>query len=120
MELRFKDKVALITDSLEIAGTDITEGEMSGTLFIVEDGVCKLRDRSAFAGSVATADRLIEVMVRKCGYSVEESVKMLTEVPAKIMRLPKGRIEKGFDGDIVVMNEDLQVERVFVGGKLVK
>ena len=120
VKIKGQDKVALITDSLEIAGTDITEGEMSGTLFIVEDGVCKLRDRSAFAGSVATADRLIEVMVKECGYSVEESVKMLTEVPAKIMRLPKGRIEKGFDGDIVVMNEDLQVERVFVGGKLVK
>lgn len=68
------DKVALITDSLEIAGTDIKEGVMSGTPFIVEDGVCKLKDRSAFAGSVATANGLIRVMVNDCGYSIPEAV----------------------------------------------
>ena len=121
VKVKGQDKVALITDSLEIAGTDVTEGEMSGTLFIVEDGVCKLRDRSAFAGSVATADRLIEVMVRECGYSVSEAVKMLTEIPAKIMRLEsKGRLAEGFDADLVVMNGDFAVESVFVGGKKVK
>ena len=114
------DKVALITDSLEIAGTDVTEGEMSGTLFIVEDGVCKLRDRSAFAGSVATADRLVEVMVKECGYSIEDAVKMLSEVPAKIMRLNKGKLQGGFDADVAVLGEDLCVEGVFVAGKRVK
>ena len=43
-----EDRVALITDSLDIAGTDIKEGVMSGVEFVVEDGVCKLKDRTAF------------------------------------------------------------------------
>lgn len=120
VKIKGSDKVALITDSLEIAGTSVTEGEMSGTLFIVEDGVCKLRDRSAFAGSVATADRLIEVMVKECGYSVEESVKMLTEIPAKILGINKGRLQTGFDADVVVLDDGLCVESVFVAGKQVK
>ncbi len=110
------DKVALITDSLEIAGTDITEGVMSGTEFIVEDGVCKLKDRSAFAGSVATADRLIRVM-KKCGFTIPQAVKMMTEVPAKILKLNKGSLREGYDADIIVFDEDINVTDVFVNGK---
>lgn len=119
VKIKGTDKVALITDSLEIAGTDVKSGEMSGTKFIVEDGVCKLCDRSAFAGSVATADRLIQVMVNECGFSVCDAVKMLSEVPAKIFRLNKGELKEGFDADLVVMGEELQVEEVFVGGRQV-
>ncbi len=120
VKLKGEDRVALITDSLEIAGTDITEGVMSGTEFIVEDGVCKLKDRSAFAGSVATADRLIRVMTKECGYSVSTAVKMLTEVPAKILKLNKGRLTPNYDADIIVFDEAVTVENIFVGGKKVK
>ena len=117
IKVKGADKVALITDSLEIAGTDITEGEMSGTPFIVEDGVCKLKDRSAFAGSVATADRLIEVMTKECGFAVAEAVEMLTAVPAKILKLAKGSLQKGYDADIVVFDNEITVSDVFVGGE---
>ena len=120
VKIKGADKVALITDSLEIAGTDITEGVMSGTAFIVEDGVCKLKDRSAFAGSVVTADRLIQVMMKECGYSVVEAVKMLTEVPAKILGVNKGKLAAGYDADIAVFDENVCVSDVFVGGKKAK
>lgn len=114
IKIKGTDKVALITDSLEIAGTDVKSGTMSGTDFIVEDGVCKLKDRSAFAGSVATADVLIRTLVRDCGYTVPTAVKMMTEVPAKILRLNKGVLQKGKDADFVVFDEDINVEYVFV------
>lgn len=110
------DKVALITDSLEIAGTDVKEGVMSGTEFIVEEGVCKLKDRSAFAGSVATSDRLVRVMTGECGFNIVESVKMLTEIPAKILNLNKGKLSCGYDADIIAFDEDINVSDVFVGG----
>lgn len=113
------DKVALITDSLEIAGTDITEGVMSGTEFIVEDGVCKLKDRSAFAGSVATADRLIRTFVKDCAVAVPAAVKMLTKIPAEILKVNKGALAPGKDADIVVFDEDITVKQVFLAGKKV-
>lgn len=119
VKLKGADKVALITDSLEIAATDIKEGVMSGTEFIVEDGVCKLKDRTAFAGSVATADRLISVMVNECGYDIPFAVKMMTEVPARILGINKGTLAKGKDADIVVFDESINIEKVFVGGKAV-
>ena len=111
------DRVALITDSLEIAGTAIREGVMSGTEFIVEDGVCKLKDRSAFAGSVATADKLIKTLVRECDISVPTAVKMLTKVPAEILGINKGTLEEGKDADIVVLDNGLSVTQVFLAGK---
>ena len=119
VKIKGADKVALITDSLHIAGTDIKEGEMSGTKFIVEDGVCKLIDRSAFAGSVATADALIRVMTRECGYDVPTAVKMMTEVPSGILGLNKGSISPGRDADVVVFDEKINVSSVFVGGRKV-
>ena len=120
VKIKGADKVALITDSLEIAGTDITEGEMSGTPFIVEDGVCKLKDRSAFAGSVATADRLIRVMVDECGFAVTDAVEMLTKVPAEILGVKKGSIVEGYDADFVVFDENITVTDVFVNGAKIK
>lgn len=117
IKIKGSDRVILITDSLEIAGTDIKSGVMSGTEFIVEDGVCKLKDRSAFAGSVATANNLIQTLVNSCGFEIPVAVKMLTEVPAKIMGVNKGVIANGKDADIIVFDEDIKITNVFVGGQ---
>ena len=117
VKIKGTDKVALVTDSLEIAGTDIKEGVMSGTEFIVEDGVCKLKDRSAFAGSIAMADCLIKTLVKDCGYSIPAAVKMLTEVPAEILKIRKGKLSQNYDADIIVFDEGIQISDVFVSGE---
>ena len=119
IKVKGEDKVALITDSLDIADTDITEGVMSGTEFIVEDGICKLKDRSAFAGSVATADRLVRVMTKECGYEIPMAVKMITEIPARILKVNKGEISVGRDADIIVFDDDINIKSVFVDGRAV-
>ena len=90
---------------------------MCDTPFIIEDGVCKLKDRSAFAGSIATADKLIRVLVKECGYDVCRAVKMLTEVPARILKVNKGVLAEGYDADIVCFDDDVNVSAVYVAGK---
>ena len=117
VKVKGSDRVALITDSLEIAATDVKEGVMSGTEFIVEEGVCRLKDRSAFAGSVATADRLIRVMVKDCGYEIPLAIKMMTQIPAKILGINKGELALGKDADIVVFDDDINIEKAFVAGR---
>lgn len=117
VKVKGANKVALITDSLHIAGTDIREGIMGGTAFIVEDGVCKLQDRTAFAGSVATANQLLRFAVQDCGFDMVTAVSMLTAVPAGILHLPKGRIEVGLDADLAVFDENYTVSHVFVKGE---
>jgi N-acetylglucosamine-6-phosphate deacetylase len=119
IKIKGTDKVALVTDSLEIAGTDITEGSMAGVDFIVEDGVCKLRDRSAFAGSIATADRLIRFISKDCEFDICEAVKMMTAVPADLLGINKGKIDTGYDADLVVFDDDVNIEAIFVNGKMI-
>jgi len=119
VKIKGSDRVVLITDSLAVAGSSIRRGTMCGTDFIVEDGVAKLPDRSAFAGSVATADVLIRTLVQQCGFDLPESVKMLTAVPAQLMKLNKGEIRAGWDADLIVFDESIHVSDVFVMGKKV-
>lgn len=120
VKIKGKEKTALITDSLAIAGTDIRAGTMSGTDFIVEDDVCKLKDRSAFAGSVATPERLLAVLTHACGFSLADAVYMASTTPANILSLPnKGRICAHADADLVILNENLSVDSVFVLGRKV-
>ena len=108
------DRVAAVTDSLCVAGSDAKEGVMSGVSYIVEDGIAKLSDRSAFAGSVATADVLLRVLVNECGFTLSEASTMLSATPARLFGLNKGKIEVGLDSDIVVLNKDFEVQQVFV------
>lgn len=117
VKIKGQEKVALVTDSLSIAGTDIREGVMSGTEFIVEDGVCKLKDRSAFAGSIATANRLIKTLTTDCGYNIIDAVKMMTKVPAEICNISKGKLERGKDADIVVFDDEIKIKTIFVNNK---
>jgi len=120
LKVKGTDRVALITDSLSIAGTDVKRGRMQATDYIIEDGVCKLCDRSAFAGSIATADRLIRVMVNDVHIDIKDAVKMLTKVPAELLKLNKGTLLEGYDADIVVFDKDINIDKVVVNGKLVK
>ncbi|MBP3381802.1 MAG: amidohydrolase family protein, partial [Clostridia bacterium] len=113
------DNVVLCTDALPVTGTDATQTFVGGVACIVEDGVCKLQDRTAFAGSIATADRLLRFCVQDVGLPIEDVSKMLSATPARLLGLPKGKLADGWDADIVVLNDDLMVHAVFAGGKRV-
>ncbi len=118
------DRTALVTDSMRGAG--MPEGECimgsleSGHRVIIEDGVAKLPDRSAFAGSVATMDRLVKNMVRLANATLVDSVKMATETPARIVGLTdRGTLEIGKRADIVFFDDDFRVSRTIVAGRTV-
>ena len=114
------ERTCLITDALACAASD------SQTAFdsrvIIEDGVCKLADRSALAGSVATMDRLIRTMVQKAEIPLEDAVRMASETPARLMGVydRKGSLQRGKDADIQILDKDLNVRAVWAMGKLVE
>ena len=77
--------------------------------FIIEDGVAKLADRTAFAGSIATSDQLLQRTVA-AGIPLADTVKMMTETPANIMGLKtKGKIAKGYDAQFTVFDKNLNI-----------
>ena len=117
-KIKGADGIIAVTDSLSLAGTDVKSGRMSFTDFIIEDGVCKLLDRSAFAGSIATADVLVRVLTKEVGLPITDAVKLVSENPAKMMGLSeKGSLSVGKDADVVVFDADVNVKSVFVSGE---
>lgn len=116
-KLKGSHRVALVTDSLLCAGVD-AEGMVEGTGFLIEDGVCKMPDRSAFQGSIATTDRLLRVAVQEAGIPMEDAVRMLTQTPANVMGLTtKGFLAEGYDADLLVLDEQLFLRKILVMGK---
>ena len=113
------ERMCAITDALACAASD--NKEAFDPRVIIEDGVCKLADHSALAGSVATMDRLIRTMVQKADIPLADAVRMVSETPARIMNVydRKGSLQKGKDADIIVMDEDLKIRAVWAMGKLV-
>ena len=114
------DRVSLVTDAMQVAGTSETKSEIGGVPCIIEDGVAKLPDRTAFAGSVATADRLLQVCIKSAGLPILDAFQMMTENPARILKLNAGKIEAGCRPDFAVFNDDIQIAAVFVNGTQVQ
>lgn len=124
-KIKGPDKIALITDAMRAAGMPPGESVLGrledGLKVIVEDGVAKLPDRSAFAGSVATSIQLVKNMVTLADVSVIDAVKMMTITPAKIMKVydRMGSIVVGKYADLVIFDDDIHLHTTIIGGKVV-
>lgn len=119
-KLKGVERTALITDALAVAASD------SQTAFdprvIIEDGVCKLADHTALAGSIATMDRIIKTAASpNVGIPLFDVVRMVSETPAKIMNVydRKGSIEKGKDADLILIDNNFDVVGVMAMGDII-
>lgn len=115
-QIKGVEKTALITDSLAYAAS---EGNVSSEpSVILEDGVCKLADHSALAGSIATMDVLIRTCIHKAEIPMVDVFRMVSETPAKIMGIfdRKGSIEEGKDADIMMFDDDIDLTYVMQMG----
>jgi N-acetylglucosamine-6-phosphate deacetylase len=124
---KFKNvnRIALVTDSMRGAGMPDCIYKLgsltNGQDVIVEDGVAKLKDRSAFAGSVATTDRLIRTMTQIAGISLVDAIKMMTYNPARMLKInhEKGSIAVGKDADILIFDDQIEIKMTMVEGKII-
>lgn len=124
-KIKGADRTALITDAMRAAGMPPGESILgslhNGLKVIVEDAVAKLPDRSSFAGSVATADRLVRTMISMADIPLLDAVRMITSTPARILGVydTKGSLSKGKDADIVIFDNNINVTTTIVKGKIV-
>ncbi len=115
-------RLCLVTDAMRAAGQ--TQGESilgslsQGQRVIIEDGVAKMPDRTAFAGSVCTADRLVRNMVRLAGATLPEAVEMMTQTPARVIGRQDvtGTVAPGRKADLVLFDADIRIRRVWTDG----
>lgn len=118
------ERTALITDAMRGAGSYDGQTSILGSLkrgqeVFIEDGVAWMPHRQAFAGSIATFDRLVRTMLEE-GVPLPEVIRMASETPAKIIGCHrKGTLDVGKDADIVLFDDNIRVVRTIVRGKTV-
>ena len=118
-KLKGVERMCLVTDALSCSAN---EGKpLNDPRIIIEDGVCKLADRSSLVGSIATMDVLVKTMVEKAKVPLEDAVRMASETPARLMGVSDrvGTLQRGKDANIVILDRKLRVRSVWNKGHLV-
>ncbi len=115
------ERMALITDALAVAAAG-KDAQAFDSRVIIEDGVCKLADRSALAGSIATTDRLIKTAVQQAEIPLEDAVRMCSETPSLIMRVNdrKGTLQRDKDADILILDQKLDIRCIWQMGRIIE
>jgi N-acetylglucosamine-6-phosphate deacetylase len=112
-------KTILVTDGVVPAGLAPGRYSLFGQQIEVTGQVATLAD-GTLAGSATTMDQTVRNLVQLGLASLREALRMASLNAAAALGLEgsKGRIARGFDGDLVALDEGLQVAMTFVGGEL--
>ena len=120
LKLKSNKRIMAITDA--IGEALLPEGAPPVQPYhVIEDGVCKMADRTCFAGSICTTDRIVKTLVTVGGRDLPTAVRMITKNPAEFLGLKgKGSLLAGYDADLVFFGDDIVVDTVMVGGRVVE
>jgi N-acetylglucosamine-6-phosphate deacetylase len=108
-------RVALVTDAVAAASASGGSYSLGSVELSVQDGAVRAPE-GMLAGSVLT---MIEAVrnLHELGVPLEQALDAATAVPARVLGLADaGRLDVGLPADIVVLDDNLEIESVFVGG----
>ncbi len=107
----------LITDALQAMGLGDGKYLFGGHQVTVEGGVARLSD-GTLASSTVTMNEALRHTVNN-GLSLVDAVTMASTAPAAILQLAgKGKIQPGFDADLVLLDHNFQVQWTMIKGNL--
>jgi N-acetylglucosamine-6-phosphate deacetylase len=114
------DRVVLVTDAMDAAGAGDGDYVLGDLAVRVVDGVARLADGDAIAGSTLTMDRAFRFAV-EAGVSVPDAVRMSSTNPARLLGLAGrvGELRSGLDADVVVLDEGFELQAVLAKGQWV-
>ncbi|WP_238884429.1 N-acetylglucosamine-6-phosphate deacetylase [Clostridium sp. YIM B02551] len=114
------DKVLLITDAMEACCMPDGKYSLGGQPVFVKDGAARL-ENGALAGSILTLDKAVKNVFDNSNYPLYEVVKMATYNPAKHCKVDnkKGLIKEGFDADLVLFDDNINIKYSIVNGKII-
>lgn len=122
LKIKGPDRLALVTDSSR--ALDMPDGQYmigprdGGEPLVKKDGVGMLPDLTALASSVMGMDHMIRTFARLTGRPLWEVIRMASLTPARIAGQDReiGSLDRGKRADIVLLDRDLAVRRVFIDG----
>ncbi|WP_036328405.1 N-acetylglucosamine-6-phosphate deacetylase [Microbispora sp. ATCC PTA-5024] len=115
-------RTALITDAMAAAGMGDGRYPLGPMTVNVENGVARLAEGGAIAGSTLTMDVAFRRTVREVGLSLVDAALMASLTPARVLGLDGeiGSISVGKHADLVVLDDDLNVDGVMKRGAWVR
>lgn len=112
------DRMVLISDSMRATGLCDGEYEFGGQTITVKNAVARTQD-GAIAGSTTNLMGCVKKAI-EFGIPTEDAFRMASETPAKLINVKKGRLLPGYDADFIVVDDNLNIIRTVVGGKLIE
>jgi len=118
---RAPHRLALITDAISATGVGDGNYTLGDRDVVVRDGRPTLAGSARLAGSTLTTGTALRRAVQVIGMDVVAAAEAASGVPARVLGIDErtGAIAPGLDADLVVLDADLQVRQVFVGGAAV-
>ena len=113
-------QICLITDATQ--GTGMPDGEyaLGSTAFIVKNGIARMKETGALAGSTLELDAALRHMMAVSGAKTEDVINMATLVPAREAgQTDRGRIACGCRADLVFFDEAFFPIETIVQGETV-
>lgn len=114
-----KEKLFLVTDAVSPVGTNMEYFMFEGNKVYYKDGMCISAD-GTLGGSALTMIEGVQNLVNHVGVSLEETLKMASAYPAKAINVDDryGYIKEGYIADLVVLDENLEITKMVVKGKI--
>lgn len=116
-------KVCLITDSNVGAGLEpgkFVFGESGEIYFEYKGAPARMTKDNGLAGSGLTMDQAVRNAQKFLGLPLHEAVTLVSSNPAHVLHLEesKGKLLPGFDADILIIDENVNVHQAWVRGEL--
>jgi len=120
LKLKGKKNTNLITDAMMAANLSDGLYQLGGQDVYVKDGAARLKS-GVLAGSTLTLDKAVKNILANTDLSLYESVALASYNSAKVIGVHdrKGLIKEGYDADIVIFDDDINIKKTIVGGKIV-
>lgn len=121
-QLKKDNTLLLITDAMSATGLHDGEYMIGDLPVIVQEGIATLKDNPAtIAGSTLTMIRGFRYLIQEVGLSLEEASKAASLTPALSIGMERsiGSLEAGKRGDILQLDDDLNIRSVWIGGRLI-
>lgn len=111
------DRLMMITDSMAASWMGNGETTLGGLAVTVKDGVARLKEGGALAGSALKMNEGFAILVECTGLPLAELAKVTAWNQARSLGLQGfGKVVPGFHADLVMLNPDFSVDKTFVGG----